>query len=124
MEATLPLRTDGPVAAQARTGLLRSLPLLSLLVWHGWMTLSLFGPASRWQHLFNNGPILSGRHALHLYHGFRVARAFHDRGVICSFDPAFQAGYPITPVFDEGARPAALFLTLAGAGFRPAAYKA
>src|SRR5205823_12511640 len=37
-------------------------------------------------------------------------------------DPAFQAGYPKTPVFDSGSRPAELFLFLAG-GYSPAAYK-
>ena len=39
-------------------------------------------------------------------------------------DPAFQAGYPKTPVFDGGCRPAELFLVLAGGRYSPAAYKA
>src|SRR5262249_11190877 len=39
------------------------------------------------------------------------------------FDPSFQAGYPKTPIFDSGSRPAELFLTLVGGAYRPAAYK-
>jgi hypothetical protein len=46
-----------------------------------------------------------------------------EHGTLCCYDPAFQAGYPKTPVFDSGSRPAELFLTLAGGAYRPAAYK-
>jgi len=44
-------------------------------------------------------------------------------GRFCCYDPAFQAGYPKTPIFDNGSRPAELFLTIAGGGYRPRAYK-
>jgi hypothetical protein len=87
------------------------------------MTLLLFGPDHAWQRFRDDQPIVSGRHPLHLYHGFLGSRSFLERGTLCCYDPAFQAGYPKTPVFDSGSRPAELFLTLAGGAYRPAAYK-
>ena len=45
------------------------------------------------------------------------------RGATTCYDPQFQAGYPKTPVFDGGSRPAELFLLLSGGRYRPAAYK-
>jgi hypothetical protein len=83
-----------------------------------------FGPEQPWQRLLDDQPILSGRHPLHLYHGMLGAAAMWQRGTLSCFDPAFQAGYPKTPVFDSGSRPAELFLGLAGGGYQPAAYKA
>jgi hypothetical protein len=100
-----------------------SLLLLPLVAWQGWMTLSLFGPDDPWKRLLDDEPILSGRHPLHLYHGQLGAQALWARGRACCFDPNFQAGYPKTPIFDAGCRPAELFLFLAGGGCRPAAYK-
>jgi hypothetical protein len=97
-------------------------PLLGLVAWQGWLTLSLFGPDPR-HGLLGDEPIVSGRHPLHLYHGYLGARSFFERGALCCYDPSFQAGYPKTPVFDGGSRPAELFLILAGGGYRPAAYK-
>jgi hypothetical protein len=97
--------------------------LLALLVWHGWMTLTLFGPDRPWQRLLDDQPVVSGRHPLHLYHGYLGAHSFRERGTLCCFDPNFQAGYPKTPIFDGGSRPAELFLLLAGGTYRPAAYK-
>jgi hypothetical protein len=87
------------------------------------MTLTLFGTDAPWRRLLNDEPIVSGQHPLHLYHGLLGAQAFRARGTLCCYDPAFQAGYPKTPVFDSGSRPAELFLTLAGGAYRPAAYK-
>src|SRR5947209_14005859 len=123
MERTLPLRTDGSAAASLGIGLLRILPLLGLFAWHAWLTLTLFGSENPWQQLLDDRPILSGRHAFHLYHARLGAQSFRERGTLCCFDPAFQAGYPKTPVFDDGARPAELFLGLAGGVYCPAAYK-
>jgi hypothetical protein len=88
-----------------------------------WMVLSLFGPDDPWGRLWNDEPILSGRHPLHLYHGWLGSQALLARGKPCCFDPGFQAGYPKTPVFDGGSRPAELCLLLAGGVYRPAAYK-
>jgi hypothetical protein len=123
MDRTPDLRTDGSAATRFRIGLLWGLVLLSLLAWQGWMTLSLFGPEHPWERLLDDQPIVSGRHPLHLYHGFLGAQALRERGTLCCYDPAFYAGYPKTPVFDSGSRPAELFLTLAGGTYRPEAYK-
>jgi hypothetical protein len=87
------------------------------------MTLSLFGPGHPWERLRNFQPIVSGRHPLHLYHGYLGARAFRETGSPCCYDPGFQAGYPKTPVFDGGSRLAEIFLFLGGSHYRPAAYK-
>ncbi len=99
------------------------LVLLALVGWQGWLTLQLFGPEQPWQRLIDDQPILSGRHPLHLYHGLLGAASMWRCGGLSCFDPAFQAGYPKTPVFDGGSRPAELFLGLEGGKFSPAAYK-
>ncbi len=112
-----------PPAAGPWSARLWGLCLLALVGAQAWMTLSLFGPGPPWERLLNDEPIVSGRHPLHLYHGSLGAAAFHDRGTICCYDPAFQAGYPKTPVFDSGSRLAELFLAVAGGSYRPAAYK-
>jgi hypothetical protein len=97
--------------------------LAGLLAWQGWLTLGLFGPDQPWQRLRDDQPILSGRHALHLYHGYLGARSLLERGTLSCYDPAFHAGYPKTPVFDSASRPGELALALGGAHFSPAAYK-
>jgi hypothetical protein len=97
--------------------------LIGVLVVQAWLTLSLFGPEQPWDRLLDDQPIISGRHPLHLYHGTLGARSLLERGTLCCYDPGFQAGYPKTPVFDSGSRPAELFLLLAGGNYRPAAYK-
>src|SRR5262245_38403890 len=99
------------------------LPALGLLAWQVWMTLGLFGREEAWENLRDERPVVSGRHPLHLYHGLLGAKAFLKNGSTSCYDPAFQAGYPKTPVFDGGSRPAELFLLLAGAEYRPDAYK-
>jgi hypothetical protein len=104
-----------------RRGWLAALALL--LGWQVWMTLGLFGGERPCEALLDDRPLLSGRHPLHLYHGFLGARSFLERGTLLCYDPAFHAGYPKTPVFDGGSRPAELALALAGARFHPAAYK-
>jgi hypothetical protein len=97
--------------------------LLGLIVGHGWKTLHLFGGDDAWLRLQDEQPIVSGRHPLHLYHGYLGAQSFHARRCFCCYDPAYQAGYPKTPVFDSGSRPAELMLTAAGGVCDPAAYK-
>jgi hypothetical protein len=97
--------------------------LLSLVVWQCWMTLKLFGPDQPWRRLWDDQPVLSGRHALHFYHGVLGAQSLRDRGRLCCYDPAFQAGYPKTPVFDSGSRPAEIFLTFSSGANPAAAYK-
>jgi hypothetical protein len=73
--------------------------------------------------LGDDQPIVSGRHPLHLYHGYLGARSFRASHHFSCYDPAFQAGYPKTCIFDSGSRPAELFLTIAGGIYDPAAYK-
>src|SRR5262249_37441310 len=91
--------------------------------WQAWLTLTLFGPEDPWTRLQNEQPILSGYHPLHQYHGYLGAQALLRRGRCCCYDPAFQAGYPKTPIFDSGRRFGELFMLLAGGEFSPAAYK-
>src|SRR5262245_40755939 len=112
--------TERPSPWDHRTWLLG---LLALTAWQGWMTLTLFGRNEPFQRLLDDQPIVSGRHALHLYHGYLGSLALSARGTPCCYDPNFQAGYPKTPVFDSGSRPAEWFLLLAGVTYRPAAYK-
>jgi hypothetical protein len=85
------------------------------------MALTLFGHSP--QALLDDRPLVSGRHPLHLYHGYLGAQSLRSRGSTCSYDPAFQAGYPKTPIFDDGSRPAELVLAAAGGACSPAAYK-
>ncbi len=87
------------------------------------LTLGLFGPGRSWAAVADERPILSGRHPLHLYHGTLGAASFRTSRSATCYDPAFQAGYPKTPVFDGGCRPAEVFALFGGAGYHPAAYK-
>jgi hypothetical protein len=100
-----------------------NLVLTALILWQVWMTLTLFGTDRPWRHLFSDEPIVSGKHPLHLYHGFLGAHSFFETGSLCCYDPNFQAGYPKTPVFDGGSRPGELFLILTGGNYNPLAYK-
>ena len=87
------------------------------------LALSLFGASRSWSAVTDDRPILSGRHPLHLYHGTLGAATFRTSRTTSCYDPAFQAGYPKTPVFDGGSRPAELFALAGGRGYNPAAYK-
>jgi hypothetical protein len=120
--STTPGRGEGapPRAADHRLWLL-ALP--ALLAWQAWLALGLFGPDDPLRRLLDDQPVLSGRHPLHLYHGYLGARALLERGSLSCYDPSFHAGYPKTPVFDSGSRPAELLLALMGGRFCPAAYK-
>lgn len=121
-----PLIASPTVSPNRRSTVVRLfwvLVLLGLCAWQGWMTWTLFGLADARQRLLDDEPIVSGRHPLHLYHGYLGASSFFERGTLSCYDPAFQAGYPKTPVFDSGSRPAELFLALGGGTYQPAAYK-
>jgi hypothetical protein len=116
---------DGPCPL-VKTAAFRQRPLwvlvlLALVAVQGWLTLRLFGGEHAWQQVLNDQPILSGRHPLHLYHGLLGSYSLCRWGRLSCYDPAFQAGYPKTPVFDSGSRPAELFLSLGGGS--SAAYK-
>lgn len=95
-----------------------------LLLAQAGLALAVFSPERTLAAILDDRPILSGRHPLHLYHGTLGAESFRLNGSTTCYDPNFQAGYPKTPVFDGGCRPAELFLTLAGGGYQPSAYKA
>lgn len=86
--------------------------------------LTLFDSHRNWAAVADDRPLTDGRHPLHLYHGAMGAECFRQHGSTCGFDPYFQAGYPKTPVFDAGSRPAELFhLLFARSAHDPAAYK-
>jgi hypothetical protein len=123
MEQRAPTRADGAAPPSLWNHRAWLLGLLALTAWQGWMTLTLFGPDDPLQRLLDDQPIVSGRHPLHLYHGYLGSLALSKTGTPCCYDPNFQAGYPKTPVFDSGSRPAEWFLLLAGVEYRPAAYK-
>jgi hypothetical protein len=123
MQCQLSARVEDAVASSLPANLGWGIVVLGLVVWQGWATLGLFGPDHPWRRLLDDEPIVSGRHPLHLYHGYLGVRSWLLAGTSCCFDPAFQAGYPKTPVFDGGCRPAEVFLALAGGSYQPAAYK-
>ncbi len=97
--------------------------MLGLVAGQAWLTLGLFGPARTLDPVLDGRPVLSGRHPLHLYHGTLGGRSLLEHGSLSCFDTAFFAGYPKTPVFDPGSRPAEMVLALTGGIYRPAAYK-
>jgi hypothetical protein len=132
MDRHEPAPAAPPVPVGGSFGPLWLILLAGLLVWQCWMTLTLFAPPTgsprtylktAWQNLTDDQPLLAGRHPLHLYFGYLGARSLLEHGTPCCYDPAFQAGYPKTPVFDSGSRPAELFLLAGGGKYRPAAYK-
>jgi hypothetical protein len=96
------------------------LAVLAVGVGQAGLALRLFGG---WDAVTDDRPVVSGRHPLHLYHAAIGADTFRRRNTTACYDPAFQAGYPKTPVFDGGCRPAEVALYLAGGRFDPAAYK-
>jgi hypothetical protein len=98
------------------------LGLLAMLGWQTWLALGLFGPDDPWHTLLDSRPVISGSHPQHLYLGTQGALALGSSGCICVYDPAFQLGYPKTPIFN-GSRLAEVALFLAGDGYNPAAYK-
>lgn len=122
MDATC-RQDEGAPRGTPGDGRLWLLPVLALLAWQGWLTLALFGPDDAWNRLTDERPLVCGKHPLHLYHGTLGARAFLRSGSASCYDPAFQAGYPKTPVFDGGSRPAEIFLLTSGGDYRPSVYK-
>ncbi len=92
-----------------------------LLLAQGGLTLLLFAPDGSLDRLLDDRPLFTGRHPLHFYHGMLGAKTWHERGASSCFDPTYQAGYPKTPVFDGGSRPAEFYQLMGGQ--RPAAYK-
>jgi hypothetical protein len=115
--------TDGSACSPASDSRWWLLALLALVFWQGWMTVTLFGTDHPWKRVLDEEPIVSGSHPLHLYFGWLGATSLYEHGTTRCYDPAFQAGFPKTPVFDSGSRPAELFLAMAGGTYQPSAYK-
>src|SRR5262249_59901370 len=67
--------------------------------------------------------VRAGRHPLHQSHARLGARAGRETGSVCCYDPAFQAGYPKTPLFDGTCRPAELAYLLLGGTDHAGPYK-
>jgi len=88
--------------------------LICLMVGQGWVTLKLFGPGLPIDRLTSDAMVLDGQHPLHAYHGLLANRVWHERQATTCYDPAFQAGYLKTPIFDAGSRPAELFYLVGG----------
>lgn len=107
-------RRDPDDAAAA--GFLRrpgwALVLFALLLAHAATTSTLFDEDRSGRALRDDRPILNGAHPLHQYHGLLGAQSWRDGGYGACYDPAFQAGYPKTPVFDSGSRPAEIFFLI------------
>lgn len=99
------------------------LALALLVAGQGYQTLALFGVSAGLERLLDPQPILTGRHPLHQYHGYLGARSLLAHGSLSCYDPAFNAGYPKTPVFDSGSRPAEFLFALVGGDFLPVVYK-
>jgi len=97
------------------------LPLLALVLLQVATVPTLFGTERSWAALRDDRPILNGRNPLHLYHGILGARAWQAGKAGSCYDPSYQAGYPKTPIFDSGSRPAELFLLVGHES--PSAYK-
>jgi hypothetical protein len=123
MEPRKPSSNGAPSSAGPGNHPLWWLAFLALVAAQAWMTLGLFSRDHTTDRLFDETPILSGRHPLHLYHGFLGARSWLSRETPSCYDPTFQAGYPKTPVFDDGSRPAEALLALTGGQYRPCIYK-
>ena len=113
------MEVSAPVGFRQQPGYFVVVALL--LIGQGWLTVRLFTPDDTLASLVDDRPLLSGRHALHLYHGMLGVKTWRERGTSCCFDPGYQAGYPKTPIFDGGSRPAEFFQLVGGQ--RPAAYK-
>jgi hypothetical protein len=113
--------TNATERSAAGQWLLGAAGLVVLLLWQAWLTLGLFG-SYPWPHLVDDEPVLSGAHPQHQYFGTIGAQALKGSGRQCAYDPAFQAGYPKTPIFN-GSRFAEVVLYLGGGSYQPAAYK-
>ena len=98
------------------------LAFIGLFAFQAWMTLGLFSVDRSYEAIIDDRPLLSGHHPEHLYLGTVGAQSLWRSGHSCCFDPAFQAGYPKTPVFN-GSRLAELAVFVCGGEYNPAAYK-
>jgi hypothetical protein len=113
-------QTDNPKAEGSAPACgVAAVCLLGLLAWQAWTTLTLFESLDG---LLDDRPVVSGKHARHLYLGTIGAPALATYGSGCGYDPAIQIGIPKSPIF-SGGRFAELCLYLGGSEYQPAAYK-
>jgi hypothetical protein len=95
--------------------------LILLLLGQGFLLLRLLGASDTFQTLTDDRPIVDGHHPLHLYHGQLGAASWKERLTPSCYDPAFQAGYAKSPVYDADCRWAQLTMLIGGD--HPSAYK-
>src|SRR5206468_5343848 len=88
-----------------------------------YLALHVFGSTDPWSAMTDGAPITDGRHPLHYYHARLFGQAWQRSHAFVCYDPLFQAGYPKTPVFDGGGRPAELAALFVRGDFDPCAYK-
>ncbi len=120
MDETRATSADGSAPGTARRWPWH-LAWLALVGWQFWLTLGLFG-SEPFGRIADTEFIANGAHPQHLYLGTVGAQAFLARGSSTVLDPAFQAAYLKTPIFN-GSRLAEVFI-LCGGVHRPAvAYK-
>src|SRR5438105_8326147 len=93
---------DGPAEVGFTQRPLWGVVLFGLLCVQIATLLSQFDPGRDWHALADDRPVVGGRHPLHLYHGQLGAESWRAGRFGSCYDPAFQAGYPKTPVFDAG----------------------
>ena len=122
MERQPPSPADGSTRTDFGNRRLWIVAWLVLLAWQGWLTWGLFGPSPPAPCSTTNLSSRGGTRCTSTTVILAPAPSWSEAAYVVS-TPAFQAGYPKTPVFDSGSRPAELFLLLAGGRFCPAAYK-
>jgi hypothetical protein len=102
----------------------------AVMLWLGAFAIVVVGQAQLaakvlggWDGLNDAQPVVAGRHPLHQYHGRLGADTFARKSATACYDPYFQAGYPKTPVFDSGCRPAEFVFGFGSASDDARAYK-
>ena len=78
MERTPPLPADGSALVARWAACAWLLVLVGIFAGQAGLTLLLFGAEQPLERLRDEQPILSGRHALHLYHGYLGSQALID----------------------------------------------
>lgn len=121
MDATQPeFVPAGPSPARRA---IRAALLLAVCLGHAALTVRAVSADRPISAVFDEQPIVSGRHPIHLYHAAAGAEAFRSHGECASFDPYLAAGFARTPAVDFDSRPYELFLLVAPEGRTVSAYK-
>jgi hypothetical protein len=121
-QPTPPPPDPGPATPRrVRLPALALILVLALLILHTVQSVRLFPSLAAL--VDPQAPVLVVDHALHLDHGILVAGFLRSHRAFWGYDPAFMAGYPVTPVWDSSSNLATLFQALAGASTSPRPYK-